>query len=239
MITAAMAATPSRRLLTSWKEVAAYLGVSERTAQKWERERGLPVHRLPGERGRLTAWTDELDHWRVSVLDRPSWWVSLKFWHAAGAAGALILAAAAISGAVMGWLRLRQGPPAQFRLDLRTLIVTDERGREVWRRAFDEPFSRDLTAEVMHALHLVSFADLDADGRTEMLFVYRPLSENSRGNTLYCFSKSGGELWRYQITRTVSTPSETYAPPFLAQLVLVVPPPAGTAGGTCCLCPIT
>lgn len=238
MITAAMAATPPRRLLTSWKEVAAYLGVTERTAQKWERERGLPVHRLPGERGRINAWTDELDHWRNSVLDRPSWWVSLKFWRAAGAAGALILAAAAILGAVMGWLRLRQGPPAQFRLDLRTLIVTDERGREIWRRTFDEPFFRDLTAEVMHALHMVSFADLDADGRDEMLFVHRPLSEERRGDTLYCFSGHGRELWRYQTARTVSTPSETYAPPFLAQLVLVCPP-AGTAGGTCCLCPIT
>lgn len=215
---------PPRRQLSSWKEIAAHLGVTERTAQKWERELGLPVHRLPGERGRVTAWSDELDHWRVSVLDKPSWWVSLKFWHAAGAAGVFILAAAALAGAVMGWLRLHHGPPVQFRLDVQTLIVTDERGREAWRKTFDEPFVRDLTAEVMHALRLVSFADLDGDGRTEMLFVHRPLSEDRRGNTLYCFSGYGRELWRYQTTRTVSTPSETFAPPFLTQLVLALPP---------------
>jgi hypothetical protein len=76
----------------------------------------------------------------------------------------------------------------------------------------------------MHTFRQVSFADLDADGRTEMLFVYRPLSESSSGNALYCFSDHGRELWRHQTARTVSTPSETYAPPFLAQLVLALPP---------------
>ena len=37
-------------LLSSWKEVAAYLDVTVRTAQKWERYRGLPVQRLSGNR---------------------------------------------------------------------------------------------------------------------------------------------------------------------------------------------
>ena len=32
--------------LDSWKEIAAYLGRGIRTVQRWEREEGLPVHRL-------------------------------------------------------------------------------------------------------------------------------------------------------------------------------------------------
>ena len=32
--------------LDSWKEIATYLGRGVRTAQRWEREEGLPVHRL-------------------------------------------------------------------------------------------------------------------------------------------------------------------------------------------------
>ncbi len=40
--------------VTSWKQIAAHLGVNVRTAQKWEKERGLPVRRLPGGRGRVT-----------------------------------------------------------------------------------------------------------------------------------------------------------------------------------------
>ena len=32
--------------LDSWKEIASYLGRGIRTVQRWEREEGLPVHRL-------------------------------------------------------------------------------------------------------------------------------------------------------------------------------------------------
>ena len=30
--------------LSGWKEISAYFGVDKRTAQKWEKERGLPVN---------------------------------------------------------------------------------------------------------------------------------------------------------------------------------------------------
>ena len=35
--------------LDSWKEIAAYLGRGIRTVQRWEREEGLPVHRIAHE----------------------------------------------------------------------------------------------------------------------------------------------------------------------------------------------
>ena len=47
--------------LTSWKEIGEFLGVSARTAQKWELERGLPVRRLPGLKGRVSADPVELE----------------------------------------------------------------------------------------------------------------------------------------------------------------------------------
>src|ERR1041385_1511743 len=37
---------PPERRLDSWKAIAAYLGRGVRTVQRWEREEGLPVHRL-------------------------------------------------------------------------------------------------------------------------------------------------------------------------------------------------
>ena len=49
--------------LNSWKEIAAHLGVTVRTAQKWERSRGLFVRRFPGSRGPVFAWAGELDEW--------------------------------------------------------------------------------------------------------------------------------------------------------------------------------
>lgn len=50
--------------LNSWKDIASYLGVTVRTAQLWERERALPVHRLPGPRGRVYAYIEELETWK-------------------------------------------------------------------------------------------------------------------------------------------------------------------------------
>ncbi len=51
-------------LLTSWKEIASYLGKGVRTVQRWEQQYGLPVRR-PNERvkGIVHATRNELDHW--------------------------------------------------------------------------------------------------------------------------------------------------------------------------------
>jgi Tol biopolymer transport system component len=50
--------------LDSWKEIAAYLGRGIRTVQRWEREEGLPVHRLAHDkRGSVYAQRDELAAW--------------------------------------------------------------------------------------------------------------------------------------------------------------------------------
>ena len=62
--------------LDSWKEIAAYLGRGIRTVQRWEREEGLPVHRLAHEkRGSIYARREELAAWwesRRLTLAAPS-----------------------------------------------------------------------------------------------------------------------------------------------------------------------
>jgi tetratricopeptide (TPR) repeat protein len=50
--------------LDSWKEIAAFFGRDERTVKRWEKERGLPVHRVPGSaRGGVFAYAEELAEW--------------------------------------------------------------------------------------------------------------------------------------------------------------------------------
>ena len=49
------------RPLTSWKEIAAYLGKGVRTVQRWSAERGFPVRR-PG-RNIIVAIPSEIDAW--------------------------------------------------------------------------------------------------------------------------------------------------------------------------------
>jgi Tol biopolymer transport system component len=61
---AATADTSLEGRLDSWKEIAAYLGRSVRTVQRWEREEGLPVHRhLHDKRGSIYARKEEVAAW--------------------------------------------------------------------------------------------------------------------------------------------------------------------------------
>ena len=59
-----LATAPKR--LDSWKEIAAFFGRDERTVNRWEKELGLPVHRLPGTKGRVYAYSEELSAWLAS-----------------------------------------------------------------------------------------------------------------------------------------------------------------------------
>ena len=65
-------AAPPQRELGSWKEIADYLGVNIRTAQKWERERALPVRRGSGPRSRVSASAEALDAWRQKTTTSAS-----------------------------------------------------------------------------------------------------------------------------------------------------------------------
>src|SRR5829696_6743126 len=106
------------RRLDSWKEVAAYLGRGVRTVQRWERDEGLPVHRLAHEkRGSIYAYGHEVDAWwesrRVTLsaersdddvaatrttpapptlprLDRLTWISAATFWPALSSDGRLL-----------------------------------------------------------------------------------------------------------------------------------------------------
>jgi tetratricopeptide (TPR) repeat protein len=57
--------------LDCWKEIAAYLGKVERTVKRWDVDRGLPIHRVPGGgRPSVYAYTAELDEWLKSTRAR-------------------------------------------------------------------------------------------------------------------------------------------------------------------------
>jgi tetratricopeptide (TPR) repeat protein len=59
--------------LDCWKEIAAYLGKVERTVKRWDVDRGLPIHRVPGGgRASVYAYTSELDDWLKSTKLRES-----------------------------------------------------------------------------------------------------------------------------------------------------------------------
>lgn len=63
-------ATDMLHELRGWKEICSYLNEPIRTVQLWERTRGLPVRRFPGEHGRVFAMRHELERWKLSLLER-------------------------------------------------------------------------------------------------------------------------------------------------------------------------
>ena len=62
-----------RKRLDSWKEIADYLRRDITTVIRWEKEKGLPVHRLPGgKRQPVFAYQDEIDEWSSRGEIQPS-----------------------------------------------------------------------------------------------------------------------------------------------------------------------
>ena|ERR1700760_2332617 len=53
----------SSNVLTSWKEIASYLGKGVRTVQRWERELSLPVRRPENGKHVVIALRADLDVW--------------------------------------------------------------------------------------------------------------------------------------------------------------------------------
>ena len=59
--------TDKQSRLESWKEIGAYLQRDVRTAHRWEKEEGLPVHRhTHNSRSSVYAYPSEIDAWRAS-----------------------------------------------------------------------------------------------------------------------------------------------------------------------------
>ena len=59
---------PGKLLLNSWKEIAEFVGRTERTVQRWEKLYGLPVHRPAGrERSAVIALASEIEAWSIKT----------------------------------------------------------------------------------------------------------------------------------------------------------------------------
>ncbi len=63
--------TNGSAVLSSWKEIATYLGKGVRTVQRWERDLSLPVRRPVAHNQRIViAVPEELDDWVQRQLPR-------------------------------------------------------------------------------------------------------------------------------------------------------------------------
>jgi excisionase family DNA binding protein len=187
---------PERPDLLSWKEVAHYLGCSVRTAQKWEKEKALPVHRMPGTAGQVMAKSAEIDHWKEDVQKHRPWWLRTDFRaYYAIALPVLLLMLAAHDVYFHHW-NLKE-PPAAYRTDQNELVILDKSGRELWRKFFETPiWGRGETPLKIERADTVKLVDLHGNGTPEVLFVRAAFGFGK--DVLYAFSPAGEELWKFE-----------------------------------------
>ncbi len=222
-----MPATDSRDQLTSWKEIAAFLGVAVRTAQRWERERGLPVRRLEGDKGRIVADAAQLAEWKKEILANGGWWTNTQFLQRYAIVSTALAAALGAGLAIHLYLSGRRGPPASTRLELGTLVVSDARGREVWRHQFPDVLGQEAYNSAV-AGRASWFGNIDGDSETELLFLYLPVTAEKTGTALYCFSPEGKVKWRFTPGKAVTDGSATYSQTYAITDFAVLP---GRDGG--------
>jgi hypothetical protein len=261
--------------LNGWKEIAAYLGRSVRTVQRWEKEFGLPVRRFGTSRPEsVFAMPREMDAWIETSLGasaragaspaaasqapglqdhsgpgddmpvpRPEP-LFTRTWLVRMAATALITAGV-IAVSWFAWTSLhpaevRTSPqgipaadaaPAGWHVDLDTLVVSDARGRELWRHRFPHELPGDYYqgSAVAPRAVLGGVADVDRDGRREVWFVARPPGRPA--DTALCvFNHDGSVRWVYQPTLSVRFGADTFGPSWIVDRAFVTADPEGGAG---------
>ncbi|MGJ5813635.1 helix-turn-helix domain-containing protein [Paludibaculum fermentans] len=206
--------TQQAGLLSSWKEIAAYLGVSVRTAQKWEAERGLPVRRLPGGRGRVIVSIDELSAWLQAPpvserlpLATPAF-VRGIVWRWVGVPAAVLLVMLVVGAASFV---SRHRVPTEWRVTGDTLIVVDDRGRELWTKPFGFALT-DYRAFSDRDQNMGWIGDVDGDGEPEVVFLAYPKSQGTP--MVYCYSRTGEERWRFIPGQRAAGFAQEYRPPY-------------------------
>ena len=201
---------PDRRALQTWKEIAAFLGVTVRSVQRWE-SGGLPVYRQgDGPNARVFAYPDELKQWLETGGLRkqepvsetvaappecppPRYRTPRKAWWAAAGV------AVALAAAVLWRSGVFAPVPAHWTLVGSTLRVLDAAERLCWEKTLP-PFGPAFDGRVRDK---VVIADIDGDGRVEVLLSYVPAGSEQTGR-LMCFDHRGRLRWerRFGAART-------------------------------------
>lgn len=202
-----------RRQLSSWKEIAAHLGRDARTAIRWEQDRGLPVHRVPGGKGqRVFAYTDELDAWLAQGPVPESTPASARRRPRAAlliaAAAALLLLTTTMAGARL-WLR---GEVSRVQFGGRTISALDESARPLWEHRLAETLEAAMWRGGI-------VRDVDGDGRTDALVSASTTAQPGAAahSSLLLFDHRGTLRWQRSVDDEIRFTAGVYGAPWYAR----------------------
>jgi hypothetical protein len=214
--------------LTGWKEIANYLDVTVRTAQLWEKNRGLPVHRLPGG-GKPSVFStiEELESWIRSNPDHPAPESESPATSRPRAAGLLRLAAIvaiSIVVSVFAIIQIPLGPSTLVTevvacsLDGNVLEALDSTGREVWLWTF--PNMTDDLAQGQRRNAACIVQDVDGDDKSEILLLYRGKDRYQDDARLICLTPGmKRSRWEHPIGRRLERDGRVFDNAYIGRLV--------------------
>jgi len=236
---------------SSWKEISAYLGCDERTCLRWEKKHGLPVHRAGSKLSKslVFAYREELDDWlrrregtpsQPPVRRRlsPAFLARAHFWVL------VVLGVAVFSILVLSKIMSNSSPaellqPYNFKIERSEFVALDKEGVELWRFDTRTPDLFDSDSYQVHfpyrkgiglidrKLPWVKIEDINADGRTEVLFMIHTHNENA-DTGLYCLDHRGRKLWTYTPGREMTFGTRHFSEDYTLDAVDVIP--AGPQG---------
>ena len=233
--------------LKGWKEIAAFIGqnISVRTAQRYERKRGLPVRRRRSADGGgaeiVYALKSEIAAWKKSGELRedtqpapPS--VEVQARHPTPHLRWLTLAVAAITvlgGAIYLTSAVSSSlpkQPADARIEGRALVVLNATGERLWTRELEfEPILNSYATRIdsHYGMHHLFVTDLDGDGSNEV--VLSVASSGVKGAHGYrVFNADGTPRFAIEPSDRVTFGEEEYAAPWSTYRTFIIDNPDGS-----------
>lgn len=219
---------PQRRL-DSWKAIADYLGRDVRTAIRWEKERQLPVRRVPGGRARsVFAFAEELDAWmagahgaagaaelhqeEAAVDQSAAPRRTIRRWPVIVAGLVITVAAATMLPRASGW---RSAPIATAAIVGQTLVSYDADRREVWR--YDLPAGAGTPGT-----RGVRVVDIDGDDRPDVLVLLQIMRFGGDGTgSLIAINGRGRLLWQRSLDDQYQFGATNYGPTWFPEDAIV------------------
>jgi hypothetical protein len=222
-----MGASGSTRL-SGWKEIAAYLDVTVRTAQLWEKHRGLPIHRLPGGgKPSVFASTEELERWLHRNPDQPAADAQRPESSPPRRAGRLRFAAILVVALLLSVFGVVQIPsdPSTLVAEVETCRLSgplvqalDATNGVVWQWRFPDMFIPAATGRYVRSRCLVE--DVDDDGRSEIVFLYRGNDRYRSDARVICVSPGvKHSRWEHPIGRRLSREGRVFSAAYLGRFV--------------------
>jgi len=246
--------------LTGWKEIAAYVGRSVRTVQRWEKDFGLPVRRFGLSRPEsVFALPREIDAWLLTAqgvsahsgagAPEPAGDRARPSTPLAGRPGrpvlAVLIVIALLTTAWAVWLtwRLSQqrtqqaappvaaAAPAAWAVDLDSLVVSDADGKQLWRHRFARELNPDTYKGSSWTPRLLLGGVVDVEGDgTREVWFVAKTVAGSAESALYLFEQDGRVRWIYRPTLSVRFGAETFGPSWLVEKAFVTSDPSGGPG---------